>query len=229
MEYIERLLTNPFDELDGSDLKGFQDKCKEIAEKLFCHYCINCNGKEYYFTEIEFYYWNKRIWNKKWNRLTYPRICNAKDLLFHLSGIDVCFKSYYKKENLEDDGQFGGILIRSIRDEKDNVIAGPWNCMLKVLNECRNGQMPKLRKTKKTSCNVKENIKTTYRSLGKNDMKDEKEIANKKDDPLKLCFYDYRFFSENNGKQPKEIKITLNKESGKLKSYTSSYKIDRFK
>ena len=227
-EELKGMLENPFGGLKENDLKGFQDKCEKIAEELFCHHCINCNGKEYYFTEIEFYYWNNSIWNNKWNRVTYPRICNAKDLLFHLSGVDVCFKSYYKEDNLEDEAQFGGVLIRAIRDEKDNVTAGPWNCMLKILNECRGGQMPLLGKAQKGKCNAEENIKTTYRSLGEKDMEDEKKMANREDDPLRLCFYDCRFLPDDKGEKPKEKKITLNKESGKLKSYISTYKTDRF-
>ena len=225
---LEELLTNPVEELEGNDLNGFQANCQTIAEYLFCNYCINCNGKEYYFAEIEFYYWDINNWNNKWNRVTYPRICDAKDLLFHLSGVDICFKSYYNENNLEDEAKFGGILIRAIRDEKNNVTAGPWNCMLKMLNECRGGQMPLLSKAQKKICNAEENIKTTYRSLGEKDMEDEKKMANRDDNSLNLCFYDYRFLSLNNGKQPKERKVTLNKESGKLKSYTSSYKTDRF-
>lgn len=230
-EELKKLLTNPFKGLEGND--KFQSKCFEIAKDLFRNYCINCNDKEYYFAEIEFYYYDSKQYLRnseqyKWQKVTYPRKCNAGQLFYHLSGVDICFKSYYNENNLEDEAKFGGILIRAIRDEKNNVTAGPWNCMLKMLNECRGGQMPLLSKAQKKICNAEENIKTTYRSLGEKDMEDEKKMANRDDNSLNLCFYDYRFLSLNNGKQPKERKVTLNKESGKLKSYTSSYKTDRF-
>lgn len=57
MEKLIEKLNNPF---DGLSKEEFQDKCFEIAEDLFCNYCINCNKKEYYFVELEFYYWEKR-------------------------------------------------------------------------------------------------------------------------------------------------------------------------
>ena len=224
MEKLIEKLTNPFDGLTKDE---FQDTCSDIAEDLFCNYCINCNGKEYYFGEIEFYYWDNKYWNEKWNRMTYPRISEAKDLLFHLSGIDICFKSNYNEKNLDDHAKFGGILIRAIRDEKGNITAGPWNCMLKILNECRGGHMPYLMDLK-TPSNSKENIKETYRSLGEKDLEAEKEIATSNETPLNLCFYDYRYLSDSNKNQLKTTKVTIDKNSGKLKTTSSSYKTDRF-
>lgn len=224
MENLIEQLKNPFDGLTKDE---FQGKCFDIAKTLFSDYCINCNGKEFYFAEIEFYYWDKDNWNEKWNRITYPRISEAKDLFFHLSGVDICFKSYYNEEKLDDEAKFGGILIRAIRDNKGHIIAGPWNCMLKMLNECKGGQMPQIIKLK-TSCNSKDNIRKTYRSLGEKDMKGEKEIAMGKETPLNLCFYDYRYLNDTKKNQLKTKKIAIDKNLGKLKSYTSSYKTDRF-
>lgn len=109
----------------------------EKSPTISCNYCIKCNEKEFFFAEIEFYYWDKNHWNEKWNRVTYPRICNPGKLFYHLSGIDICFDSYYNERNLNDEARFGGILIRAIRSEDGIVIAGPLNCMLSLLNECR--------------------------------------------------------------------------------------------
>ena len=68
MEDLIQSLTNPFDGLEENDLKGFQDKCKTIANEMFRNYCINCNGKEYYFAEIEFYYYETGRWDKDYHR-----------------------------------------------------------------------------------------------------------------------------------------------------------------
>ena len=86
--------------------------------------------------------------------------------------------------------------------------------------------MPQIIDTK-TDCNYKENIKKTYRSLGEQDMIEEKEMAMSEENPLNLCFYDNRYLNAAN-KSLKKTKIALNKESGKLKTSTSSYKLDRF-
>ena len=220
MEKLIEKLKNPFDGLKKDE---FQDKCFDIAIDLFCNYYINCNGKVYYLTEIEFYYWDKDNWNEEWNRITYPRISEAKDLFFHLSGVDICFESYYNEKELDDEARFGGILIRAIRDDKGIITAGPWNCMLKVLNECKGRQMPQI-KSLKTACNSIENIKKTYRSLSDKDMKE--EIAMSKETPLNLCFYDHRYLNVKN--QLKTKKVALDKNLGKLKCNTSSYKTDRF-
>ena len=218
MEELKKLLTDPFD-----GVKDINGKVEEIAKELFCNYYIDCNGKKFYFAEIEFYYWQSdefdKGFNQEWNRVTYPRNKKAGQLLFHLSGVDICFKSSYKEENLEEPAKFGGILIRSIKkDENNEVIAGPWNCMLKILNECDGKTMPQIKKLKE-SLDIEENIKSTYRALGKDDI--DKEKVN----PLKLCFYDSSIPQKD---WSNKYKISLVKKSGKLIWHKSSYKTDRF-
>ena len=133
MEELIKLLENPFD--DVTTKEAFQTKCEEIATKLFNDYCINCNGKKFYFAEIEFYYWQKEKWKEKWNKVTYARDgYNGGDLFFHLSGIDICFESTFDKNNDFKNPHFGGILIRSIIEKHNNVTSGPWNVMMKILN-----------------------------------------------------------------------------------------------
>ena len=51
MEELKKLLTDPFD-----GVKDINGKVEEIAKELFCNYYIDCNGKKFYFAEIEFYY-----------------------------------------------------------------------------------------------------------------------------------------------------------------------------
>lgn len=209
------MITNPFNEVAINDYVGFQEKCKEIAIDLFSHYCIECNNKEFYFAEIEFYYWSKNHWNEKWNRVTYPRICKAGNLYYHLSGIDICFDSYYNEGNLKEEARFGGILIRAIRCENGIVIAGPWNCMLKLLNECESGYMPQL--TRSDSSGIQEkDIKQAYRALGEEDRIEDQNHH------LKLCFYD------SNIKEWNQQKVRLNKKTGLLEEYRSNYNTERF-
>lgn len=174
MKDLKELLGNPFEGLTNDEI---QKKCANIAKELFNNYCIKCKDSEYYFTEIEFYYYEKSKRKEEWTKVTYPRDgYSAKELCFHTSGIDICFDSFY------DNARFGGILIRSIMDKNDNIIAGPWNCMLQILKACKGGGMPTIEESQRT--NYTPNIKTTYRALGEKDMVAEKKSS------LSLCFYD---------------------------------------
>lgn len=178
MDKLIEKLNNPFDGLTKDE---FQKTCSDIAKDLFCNYCINCNGREYYFAEMEFYYWEKEKWNEKWNRVTYPRDeYEACDLFFHLSGIDICFKSSY------EEAKFGGILVRSIMNEENEVFAGPLNCKDIILNSCGRREMPVLKaiERKKRKREWIPDVKSTYRLLGKED------LNNNIDGNLNLCFYD---------------------------------------
>lgn len=219
MEELKKLLTDPFD-----GVIDLNKKVKKIANKLFCDYYIDCNGTKFYFAEIEFYYWQDdeldKGFNQEWNRVTYPRESKAGELLFHLSGVDICFNSYYKnKKNPERPAKFGGILIRSIKDEAGNVTAGPWNCMLEILNECRGRRMPKILKLDEPR-KIEDKIKSTYRALGKDDQKKEEAKS------LKLCFYDSSIPKDKWGNKER---VTLVKKTGKLlKKNKSYYKTDRF-
>lgn len=174
MEEIKEILENPF---DGLTKEQFQNKCFDIATKLFCNYCINCNGKQFYFAEIEFYYYQKGKWEEDWNKVTYARDgYSAGELFYHLSGVDICFDSSYEKR------KFGGILIRSIIDTDNNVTAGPWNCMLQLLNNCKTSSVPLLEKLEETR---QIEPKRTLRALGGKDMENFEN-----NNQLKLCFYD---------------------------------------
>ena len=208
MEELYELLKNPFDGLSKDE--DIQERCRKIAQELFDNYCIKCKGKEFYFLEIEFYYWQKNRWEKEWNKVTYPRDgYKAKDLFFHTSGIDICFESSY------DEAKFGGILVRSVIDKENNIIAGPWNCMLHILNECKGGEMPRLENSQPRSHTLK--IKATHRALGEKDMA--KEIKS----PLSLCFYDAVPEDKWNF-----VKEGFDKETGKRIYKKTYYKKDRF-
>lgn len=216
MEDIKKLLKPPFDDLKEYCIQNYQEECSEIAKELFCNWCINCNGKEYYLAEIEFYYYDSKLYlhdkkQFKWQKVTYARDgYNAGDLLYHLSGIDICFESSYNNQ----EAKFGGILIRAIKEVNDKngtIIAGPLVCKDEILNACKGGNMPLFcEATKKRKLTPK----ATYRALGKVDIDKDND---------RLCFYDS---SKNNNWNPTIDKY--DKEKGIIKPCRSSYKTDRF-
>ena len=114
MEELYELLKKPFDGLSKDE--DIQGRCRSIAQELFDNYCIKCKEKEYYFAEIEFYYYEKGKWEEEWNKVTYPRECKAGGLFYHLSGVDICLDSNLRKEKGVFSGKGGGLLIRSIVD-----------------------------------------------------------------------------------------------------------------
>lgn len=208
MEKLIAKMKNPFDGL--STANDVNRCCREMAEELLGQYCIRCKNKEFYFAEVEFYYWQKGKWEKEWNRVTYPRDgYGAGQLFFHISGVDICFESSFGED------KFGGILIRAIIDQEGNVIAGPLNSMLHMLNACEGDEMPKLQKSQVPKREVK--LHSTYRALGEKDMEEEKAGS------LTLCFYDAlpadKWVTQKN---------TYDKRKGKQVTQNLPYKKDRF-
>lgn len=192
------MLKNPFSGLTKGNVNDFQQECARIAEELFSGYCIKCNDREYYFAEIEFYYYEEDKWDDKWNEVTYERKSyEAGNLFYHLSGVDVCFDSDLRKNKGLFSGKGGGILIRAMIDSKatnnqNGLIVGPLTCKDKMLNACKGGEMPKLQIL------VNKRIvrpTPTFRFLGKDDFEaiesspTENHIDNK-DGNLKLAYFD---------------------------------------
>ncbi len=204
------LLKKPFDGI--SNHESFKVKCREIASELLTNYGIECNNKIFRFAEIEFYYYDSEQYLKdknqyKWQEVTYPRNdYEGGQLFYHLSGIDICFDSQYNVKS----GKFGGILIRSIKDG-DRIIAGPLNCKDEILNACKNGEMPKL---KKVSEKQEIELAQTYRSLGKigTDIHDG------------LCFYDGSLVKDD--WNPKRDRFDT--KTGRIESKKNSYDTSKF-
>ncbi len=168
-----------------------KDEILKIEKELIENYCINCNGKEFYFAEIEPYYYNSN--NKdlkgKWNENTYPRECQAGDILYHLSGMDICFNSKLPQNFKEkEDCYGGGILIRSIVEDDGTVTVGPLTCAYKMLNACKGESMPKLSRISKERDHTP-NPQEIFRYLGETDF-DLIEKGENRDGNLKLAFYD---------------------------------------
>ena len=202
-------LKKPFDGI--SNYECFKAKCRDIASKLFNNYGIKCNNKIFRLAEIEFYYYDSEQYLKdpshhKWQEVTYPRNdYKGGELFYHLSGIDICFDSQYKEKS----GKFGGILIRSIKDG-EKIIAGPLNSKDEILNTCKNGKMPKL---KKVSEKQEIELEQTYRSLGKTgtDIHDG------------LCFYDASIKGDWN-----PLKDRYDTKHGVIKPKKASYDTSKF-
>lgn len=186
MEELITKLTNPFAGIRKDDKDGIRSICSEIAISLFNDYCIQCDDTECYFAEIEFYYYDEEYLNDKWNEVTYPRMgYRAGSIFYHLSGMDICFESNLEKRNGVLYGKGGGILIRSIVDEKNNLIVGPLTCVNVMLNNCKDRKMPQLKRLS-TSRNI--TPMPTYRFLGKHDF--ENIGSGNRDGELKLAYYD---------------------------------------
>lgn len=126
------------------------DTLESIAEGIICHsYIDNGSDTKYIPIEIEFYYHSPRLpfkqdENYEKDHITYPRdIKESGKLLYHYSGIDICFESIECKKSRPE---FGGILIRSLLKIKGNnneIIYGPLCCKDVLLNEAN--KLPSLK------------------------------------------------------------------------------------
>ena len=146
---LQKLLAIP----DSISEESIQSTFASIAKSLFNEYEIVKGNDFYDFLEIEFYFFSEN----------HPDISVYKHSLdsgiwhTNLSGVDITLKSSEKC--------YGGILVRSIIDQKGNVINGPL-CTLFALfdnintnGECFN--IPKIVKKNNKETNV--NIKATTR------------------------------------------------------------------
>ena len=70
MEDIKKLLKTPFDDLKEYCIQNYQEECSKIANELFCNWCINCNGKEYYLT-----FWGKGIRKNPHHQISFVKNC----------------------------------------------------------------------------------------------------------------------------------------------------------
>lgn len=227
-EQLQEKLQNPLERMN-SNLNVIKDNkdviseirttFEEIANNLFNYFCISYgdNDNKYFFAEIEFYYYNQNQYLKElfdWQKVTYCRT-NKKvgDFLYHLSGVDICFNSKNDDKNAEE---FGGILVRSIKDKNNIVVAaGPYTCRDFILNKSESkGIMPHLEYIKREKDYTPFIPKPFKRSLGKEDMK--QNI----DGELELCFYDDRL-------DWKTERICWDKKKKIFKTESRNYKKER--
>jgi hypothetical protein len=143
--FIE-LLNKIQEKKKGDDIQQY---FADVAKYLFEHVAIEAGGKTFTFAEVEFYYYKEGDFEGPLYNCTYPRTRDVGKFFWHYSGMDICFESSEEKK------YFGGILIRSIKNENE-IIAGPMRCSDVIMNSC-NGEMPRL-VDHETKCEIKEPI-----------------------------------------------------------------------
>lgn len=222
MKKLLEMLKDPFGGLTQENISGIQNKCFEIAKTLFENYGVKCGDKAYRFAEIEFYYYKKEESGKNnlgidWNRETYPRNKDAGEFFFHYSGVDICFQCHY--DDIEKDneyGEFGGILIRSLRDG-NKILAGPLFCANVMLNACKEN-IPTLEKADYQQYDLDS---TTRCGISSDKDQD-------KDKKLLLCYYATSVNGEKLNWDKTSERIAWDKKAGVFKRQTRNYKKERF-
>ncbi len=222
IEQLKKKLTNPLRGLIPKNLTDVEERFMEIAKNLFENYCLKSDTKAFRFAEIEFYYYKKggrcnldEEWVEKWNKVTYPRDKNAGELFFHYSGVDICFQSIFKDNNVE----FGGILIRSVLEEDEETTklhAGPQYCANLILNSCVNHlpQLAELEVTKRKECELKTAVRFGI---------DKAEREREEKDDFRLCFY-----LDNLNWEKASERTVWNTKQGEYKERTRNYEKERF-
>ena len=125
-------------------LPGHKNMCavfQEMADLLFAKYCIEAGEKKYWFTEIEFYYYDEghpdpfcKRTPQKSSKLFCPEV-PSDNLFFHYSGIDISFDNDEKDKTKH---QYGGILVRAIESaDGKEAVNGPLKVMTLLLNAAR--------------------------------------------------------------------------------------------
>lgn len=105
--------------LKFSSVEEYMAFFKDIADILMNKCVIRKGNVSYEIIEIEFYLFNPNHPDV----IAYPRNCVAGQWFFHQSGVDLTFETTSE--------QFGGILIRGLRETKGErkQIFGPQNCV----------------------------------------------------------------------------------------------------
>ena len=147
---LKDVLDNPLSFINTDDKEEIcrliPDLYKKIAKMLFEKYDIriyDSKGEKhlYSFAEVEFYYHKEGILDRDVDNCVYPRTCDAEKFLWHDTGVDICFKS----DTDIDDFYFGGILIRSLIDNKNGcIIGGPGRCANELAFSIKAGDTPQL-------------------------------------------------------------------------------------
>lgn len=122
-------------EITLKNKSNIQQYFEEVADFLFQHIAIKAGECIFTFLEIEFYYYKQGNLEGPLFNCTYPRTRKAGQFFWHYSGIDICFESN------EEERTFGGILIRSLMKNGQEIFAGPMCCSDELMN-CCNKELP---------------------------------------------------------------------------------------
>jgi hypothetical protein len=110
------------------DYSQIENSLNKIFPKILTEYQLYINDEKYDFSEIEFYYNDK----KHKDCSVYKRVTKNGILFFHRYGIDISFDS--------NENHYGGILIRSLFKGNKHIY-GPVNCKLEILNNIKNNRL----------------------------------------------------------------------------------------
>lgn len=105
-------------------------KFRDLAQLIMGDYCIESKERKYYINELEFYYYGENHDDLRVNgksTVTYARNAKAGCWYIHDYGVDLTFKS--------DNKAGGGILIRTVEDNENNVFNGPVKCVNEMWEE----------------------------------------------------------------------------------------------
>lgn len=190
-----------------------QEAFNALALQLFSHYVIKRGDVEFFFLEIELYYFghNHQDWRDAEEKapFVYERYCEHTGTFFlHQSGVDICFAGKVTADGKGSCG--GGILIRSLlrkEGDKESVITGPWDCADALFQYMTPESVPILVQKDQDHC-LMDDILHTKRCNANN-------ILDTKED---LCFYDKRYVS--NGKWSNLNHIELERYNTTKRTYT---------
>lgn len=133
----------------------------KMAQYVFNKCCLKAHGKTYYFTEIEFYYYadahpDTYTYGKAKGDQHSPQLTSDQCYL-HSSGLDITFGA---------DKEYGGILVRGIRNEKNEYIFGPINCAKTILGSIRYSSKRRKERATLPRLEKKENGSYSYLGIG---------------------------------------------------------------
>ena len=152
------------------------------------------NNKEFRFTEIEFYYYHKKIHE---DNFTHEHKRKQGMWRAHNQGFDITFEG----NEISD----GGILIRGIKQKSNNKYTnGPRRCIFQIFEKFNNiNGLPNIIKFKYKPKEKLTTIYKTFRQLSDNQQQE--------------CFADnyYRYYTEIEKWQSKHI---INKQRNAMKT-----------
>lgn len=170
---MNNVLIKKLEDIKNKNQRTIQEYLDDLAKYIFGNVQIVAGDDFYTFVEVEFYYHDDKDFDGYLYNCTYPRTRKTGRFFWHNSGVDICFDSN------ENEGYFGGMLIRTLLKNGNEIVAGPMRCANELKNSC-NEKVPNLCLPEEKS--EKQDLFSTYRyGVG-----DEKQTEK---DPKLFCYY----------------------------------------
>ncbi len=96
-----------------------EERFSNLASQLFDCWCIQVKDTKFYFTELEFYYYDKQD-----PKLQDPFCLCREDQQPGKPGYPFCFHKYGMDIIIGTQQSYGGVLVRGLKDEGDNFVEG---------------------------------------------------------------------------------------------------------